>query len=194
VAELIPGVPKISPSSWSVTERGTEVAKFVMDISLDMIRVGGTGEQRLLARRHSAYGTGNGVELGLGRCASLIKPSPTSQLHAILKSFDLADTANPTSHASGGSGGRGGRRFVAFTITDATYGDMLNDVWAGVHRLGLDGSFFYVALDKPTALAACHHHMPVVYFSEPLALPDSKDLPVRSKKFVSTKDRVYEAK
>jgi len=65
-------------------------------------------------------------------------------------------------------------------------------VWAGVHRLGLEDTFFYVALDKPTALAACHHHMPTVYFSEPLQLPPSKaatalKLPQRSPKFTSTK-------
>jgi hypothetical protein len=67
-------------------------------------------------------------------------------------------------------------------------------VWAGVHRLGLQDTFFYVALDKPTALAACHHHVPTVHFSEPLQLPLSKvsaalKLPQRSAKFTSTKVR-----
>ena len=71
-------------------------------------------------------------------------------------------------------------------------GRFCHSVWAGVHRLGLEDTFFYVALDKPTALAACHHHMPTVYFSEPLQLPPSKaatalKLPQRNPKFTSTK-------
>ena len=62
-----------------------------------------------------------------------------------------------------------------------------------VVRLGMSESFFFVALDLPTALAACHEGMPVIFFSSPLE--GSAWLPPRaSEKFASTKDRVYEAK
>jgi len=199
------------------------VGRFVMDMSLDVLRAGGTGEARLRTRRHSAYGASGGDESAAsGRCSALIKPSTTDQLRGLMAQASAASAASgggaaapaapavpagPAGPAGVGGGGRlsrsggGGsgsaataRKFVAFTITDATYGDMLNDVWAGVHRLGMERSFFFVALDKPTALAACHHHMPVLFFKEPLTLPDSKGLPPRSSKFASTKDRVYEAK
>ena len=70
---------------------------------------------------------------------------------------------------------------------------VLHEVWAMVVRLGMSESFFFVALDLPTALAACHEGMPVIFFSSPLE--GSAWLPPRaSEKFASTKDRVYEAK
>ena len=174
--------------------RAPEVSNFVLNMSLDILRAGDTGEARLRARRHSAYGPGGGTAtVGVSRCGDLIQPSTTTQLHRILKQTSWFRE----SHRGGSDSPTPAKgKFVAFTITDMTYGDMLNDVWAQIHRLKMEDSFFYVALDKPTALAACHNHMPVLYFSEPLA-EDSKSqfqLPKRSKKFSSTKDRVYEAK
>ena len=199
-----------TPAEWGSGPHAEEVSRFVMDMSLAVLRDGGTGEARLRARRHSAYGPGGGAEVSsAGRCAALFKPSTTAQLHTVLEGASRRrDAAQRVAAGSGGGEGGGGNassaaappsfvtKFVSFTITDATYGDMLNDVWAGVHRLGLESTFFYVALDRPTAMAACHHHMPVVLFSEPLVLPGAKagGLPARPATFSSTKDRVYEAK
>lgn len=187
-----------APAGWGSPKHAQEVARFVTEISLDMLRAGGTGEARLRTRRHSAYRASGAAEESSGRCHALMKPTPTEQLHSILQELGTpghgpALDRNVSSSLAAAAVATAAS-FVAFTITDATYGDMLNDVWAGAHRLGLDGRFFYVALDKPTALAACHHRMPAMFFSEPLVLPDSAALPKRPKKFASTKDRVYEAK
>jgi hypothetical protein len=202
---------------WKDNSRAEAVSKFVADLSLDMLRVGGTGEARLRARRHSAYSTSpivdvdENVKNNNARCNALFKSSSQQQLRKLIgdirnkQTKDNRETSNNNNSLKKTNSTFQGRpipphimstksNFVAFTITDATYGDMLNEVWSMMSRLKLTPYFFYVALDKPTAMAACHHHMPTLMFNEPLSLPDSQALPPRDKKFKSTKDRVYEAK
>ena len=61
----------------------------------------------------------------------------------------------------------GGSGCISFTITDATYGEMLGEVWEMVHRVGLGPAFVFVALDQATAMSACMRGMRVVYFHSP---------------------------
>ena len=111
------------------------VAQFVLGMSLDVLRDGGTGEARLRARRHSAYGSSggsSGTSQGVAsRCTQLMKPSATEQLREVLKIAERRRTAaakkKPSSNGTMFHGKGAATKFVSFTITDATYGDMLND-------------------------------------------------------------------
>jgi len=134
-----------SPPEWykahSAPQGGhaSAVSQFVLGMSLDVLRDGGTGEARLRARRHSAYGPSGGASHGgsaksavASRCTQLMKPSATEQLRGVLKNAERrrVAAAAKNKHSTNGTtlhGISAETKFVSFTITDATYGDMLND-------------------------------------------------------------------
>ena len=73
--------------------RNEEVSRFVFDMSLAMLKRGGTGEHLLRERRHTAYASttfdterenSGGGRVSEGSCASQLKSSTTKQLHTTL--------------------------------------------------------------------------------------------------------------
>ena len=78
-------------------------------------------------------------------CAAALDAPFEEQLHGALRAIVGARAA----------AGHKGAPEVAFTITDMSYGDMLHEVAAMVARVGLRREFFYIALDRATALGAC---------------------------------------
>ena len=78
-------------------------------------------------------------------CAAALDAPFEEQLHGALRAIVGARAA----------AGHKGAPEVAFTITDMSYGDMLHEVATMVARVGLRREFFYIALDRATALGAC---------------------------------------
>uniref|UniRef100_A0A7S2SU47 Nucleotide-diphospho-sugar transferase domain-containing protein n=1 Tax=Rhizochromulina marina TaxID=1034831 RepID=A0A7S2SU47_9STRA len=196
--------PPAAPDQWarSYGRREQEVEQVIQATGMASVAAGGTGEDLLRARLHDSYArrhpatqqerTAGTSPSQVAACAARLRRPAKPQIGALLHAIRQRASSAKNQTVDPPTGLEAKRLFVSFTISDVTYGDMLHEVYDMTHRLEMAATFFFVALDMPTASAACEAGLPVVFFDAPLSLPGI--LPTRDSKFTSTKDRVYEAK